>query len=296
MFNLFFQEEAAASRNKRQQLDHLLRMAAPHERVILVGIGVVLLALVAWALFGSIDRSITSDGVLIEPGERYEIVTTEPGHLMEFLVVPGDRIAVGEPIARQSAPESEREAAVLRDRVDLLETGIRQAGGDNGALRSTLASAQVALMQMEARRSARELIVSHVEGEVMALRSAPGEYLPAGASVAQIRDMESRPLHAVLRIEPDMAKRVKSGMLASIEVMAPDGTSHWVDGEVTSVTPGPLPRWLAALQPAVADSMYRVDVGFRQASSLSVPDGAPCRVRVVLGRHSFAALFESERP
>ena len=81
MFNLFFQEEAAASRNKRQQLDHLLRMAAPHERVILVGIGVVLLALVVWALFGSIDRSITSDGVLIEPGERYEIFTTEPGAL-----------------------------------------------------------------------------------------------------------------------------------------------------------------------------------------------------------------------
>ena len=118
----------------------------------------------------------------------------------------------------------------MRDRVELLETGIRQAGGDNGALRSTLASAQVALMQMEARRSARELIVSHVEGEVMALRSALGEYLPAGASVAQIRDTESRSLHAVLRIEPDMAKRIKSGMPASIEVMAPDGTSHWVDG------------------------------------------------------------------
>ena len=45
--------------NKRQQLDHLLRVTAPHERVILAGIGVVLLALAAWALFGSVVRAVT---------------------------------------------------------------------------------------------------------------------------------------------------------------------------------------------------------------------------------------------
>ena len=123
----------------------------------------------AWALFGSTVRSIAIDGVLIKPGGRHEVVSTEPGHLMKFLVAPGDRIEVGDPIARQSVPELERETAALRSRVELLETEIRLAGGNASALHSLLASTQVALLQMEARRSARELIVSHARGEVMAL-------------------------------------------------------------------------------------------------------------------------------
>jgi multidrug efflux pump subunit AcrA (membrane-fusion protein) len=292
MFNNPFLEDAAANKNKRQQLDHLLRITAPHERFILAGIGLVVLALVAWALFGSIVRGVTIDGVLIEPGARHEMVSTEPGYLTEFLVVPGDRVKAGDPIARQSVPELERETADLRDRVDLLETELSQVGRDGGALRSLLASARVALLQMEARRSARELIVSPIEGEIMALRSAPGEYRPAGGGVAQLRDAEDRPLQAVLRVAPRMAQRIQPGMRASVEVVMPDGATRRLDGEVASVSAGPLPNWLAALQPAVADSMHRVDVVLHQVSDLSVPDGTPCRIRIVLGRYPPVALFD----
>ena len=291
MFNNPFLEDAAASKNKRQQLDHLLRITAPHERFILGGIGLVVLALVAWALFGSIVRGVTIDGVLIEPGARHEMVSTEPGYLVEFLVVPGNRVEAGDPIARQSVPELERETAALRDRVELLATELRQLGGGSVALRSLLASARVALLQMEAQRSARELIVSPIVGEIMALRSAPGEYLPAGAAVAQLRDAEDRPLQAVLRVAPRMAQRIQPGMQASVEVVMPDGVTRRLDGEVASVTAGPLPNWLVALRPTVADSVYRIDVALHQASDLSVPDGTPCRIRIVLGRYPPVALF-----
>lgn len=292
MFGNPFIEEAADSRNKRQQLDHLLRVTAPHERVILAGIGLVLLMLVAWALFGSIVRSVTIDGILIEPGVRHEVVSTEPGHLVELLVVPGDRVEAGDPIARQSVPEMERETTALRDRVNILESELRQVGGDHGALRSLLATTRVALLQMEARRSARELIVSQIGGEVMSLRSAPGEYLPAGGAVAQLRDAQDQPLQAVLRVASRMAQRMQPGMRASVEVVMPNGTTRQLDGEVASVAPGPLPHWLAALQPAVADSAHRVDVVLHQTSDLSVPDGTPCRVRIVFGRHAPVAFFE----
>ena len=112
MFNSPFLEEAAASRNERQQLDHLLRVAAPHERAILAGIAALVLALVSWALFGSVVRTLTIDGVLIKPGERYEIVSSEPGHLVEYLVEVGDRVAAGDPVARQSVPQLDRERQI----------------------------------------------------------------------------------------------------------------------------------------------------------------------------------------
>lgn len=296
MFDSLFRKEAVASRNRRQQLDHLLRITAPHERYILAGIGLVLLAFVAWALFGSIVRGVTLEGVLIEPGVRHEVVSIEPGHLVEFLVAPGDRVEAGDAIARQSVPELERETAALRDRMELLERETTQAGGGGSALRSRLASAQVALLQMEARRSARELIVSQVKGEVMALRSAPGTYLPAGAAIAQLRDPEHRSLQAVLRAAPRTARRIQPGMPASVEVTMPDGTTHRSDGEVALVSAGPTPDWLAGLLSGVAGSSHRVDVVLDRTSDLSVPDGTPCRARIVLGRYPPVALLGSGRP
>ncbi len=294
MFDNPFLEAAASNRNKRQQLDHLLRITAPHERMILAGIGLVVLALVAWVQFGSIVHGVTIDGILIEPGARHEIVSIEPGYLVEFLVVPGDRVEAGDPIARQSVPELDRETTSLRNRMELLETELRQVGGNVSALRSLLASAQVALLQMEAQRSARELIVSQIGGEIMALLPAPGEYMPAGSAVAQLRAAEDRPLQAVLRVASGMAQRLQPGMPASVEVGMPDGTTRRFHGEIASVTPGPLSNWLAAFQPAVADSAHRVDVILHQASDLSVPDGTSCRVRIMLGRHAPAELFDHD--
>ena len=293
MFNSLFLDDAAASRNKRQQLDYLLRVAAPHERVILAGIGVVLLVLLVWMLFGSVVRSVTVDGVLLKTGIRHEVVSTEPGHLVKFLVTLGDQIEEGSPIARQTVPELEREIIALRDQVEILEAGVRQVGGDG--TNSFLASAQKALLHMEARRTAKEVIVSHMSGEIMALDSTPGDYLPAGSVVAQLRDPEDKPLQAVLLVAPRMAKRLRAGMQASVEVVMPDRAAYEVDGEIVAVTSGPLPSWLAAFQSESMDYAYRVDIALHSESRRAVPDGTPCHVRIVLGRHSPIALLSLEQ-
>lgn len=285
MFNNPFLQNAADSKNRRQQLDHLLRITAPHERIVLTAIGLVLAALLAWAAFGSVVRSVAVDGILIEPGVRHDVVATEPGYLREFLVAPGDRVRAGGPVARQTVPELDRETAVLRDRVRRLETEAGSAGG-------ALAAARVALVQMEARRSARELIVSQMEGKVTALPTAAGDYLPAGSVVAQLRDTEHKPLHAVLRIAPAMAQRIRPGMQASVEVAMPDGATRRLTGKVVSVTAGPLPGWLASLPPAAASAASRVDAALQPDSDLSLPEGTACRVRILLGRHPPVALFK----
>ena len=296
MFDSLFRREAVANRNQRQQLDHLLTLTAPHERYLLTGLGLVLLAFVAWALFGSMVRSVTIGGVLIEPGARHEVVPTEPGHLVEFLVASGDRVEAGDAIARRSMPELERETRALRDRMALLEAEIAQAGGGGSALRSLLASARVALLQMEARRTAKELVVSQIGGEVMALRSTSGAWLPAGASIAQIRDAEDQPPRAVLRVSPSTSRRIQPGMRASVEVTLSDGTTRRLDGAVELVSAGPWPDWLAALSPGAVNSPWRVDVVLDRTSDLPVTDGTPCRVRIVLGRHPPVALLDPGRP
>lgn len=292
MLNSPFSEKAlAASANRRQQLDHLLRVTAPHERIVLAAIAVILAGVGMWGLHGSIAREVALDGVLIAPGQRHDVVAAEPGYLTELLVAAGDRVEPGAAIARQTVPELERETAALRGQVASLEAETGRTGGDTAAAPALLTSARVALLQMEAQLAVRELIVSQIGGEIMALRFAPGDYLPAGSAVAQLREAADRRLQATLRVAPHVAQRLQPGMPASVEVQLPNAAARRFEGEVSRMAAGPLPDWLAALQPAAADRTRRVDIELHQASDLSLPDGTPCRIRIVLGRHPPAALL-----
>ena len=284
-FNRPFNEKAlAASVNRRQQLDHLLRVTAPRERLVLAVIGASLTGVLLWILFGSLVRDVSLDGVLIHPGSRHAVMASEPGYLTEYLVAPGDRVEPGAPIARQTVPELARETALLRERLALLESDGEPGGADGGA-GSLLASARVALLGMEAQRSARELIVSAPGGEVSTLRAAPGDYLPPGTVVAQLREPDDRPHQATLRVAPQVAQRLRPGMRASVEVQLGDGESRRLEGVVREVAAGPLPAWLATMPPAVSTAARRVDIDLDLGTDLTVPDGTPCRVRIVLGRY-----------
>lgn len=294
MFNSPFRQDALSSRSQRQQLDRLLRVTAPHERVIVGVIAAVLLALAAWVFLGSVDRGVTIDGVLIREGDRTEAVSREPGYLVEFLVGPGDRVGVGDPIARQSVPELERELTALRDRIELLEEESAQVGG--GTLRARLEDSHVALLQMEARRTTRESIVSPVAGEVTELLSVPGAYLPPDGAVARLREADDPSLQGVLHVAPPIARSIEPGMRAWIEVATPDGTPRRLDGEVAAVSPGPIPDWLVELLPtATRLAEHRVDVALEGTAGLSLPDGTPCRITIILGRYRLASLLHFGR-
>jgi len=56
MFNNPFRERAIAASASRQQLDRLLRVTAPHERIVLAAVGLMLAGIGAWALFGALGR------------------------------------------------------------------------------------------------------------------------------------------------------------------------------------------------------------------------------------------------
>ena len=62
MFNNWLLDETAATRNKRNQLDHLLRITAPHERIILTSIGLIVLAALKQAKFDEIrEQDLSSE-------------------------------------------------------------------------------------------------------------------------------------------------------------------------------------------------------------------------------------------
>ena len=292
MFSRQPHREAPANKSRQQQLDQLLHITPPHERAALAAIGCLLTALAVWTAFGSVERSATVDGVLVVLDSHRDAVTAEPGHLQEFLVAQGDHVESGDPLARQSVPQLERELTALRDRVALLEAEMARSGDDAG---SGLSATRALLAQMETLRTVRELVVSPLRGEVAVLHSVPGAWLPAGSTVAQVRASDGGPPRAVAQVAPQLAQRLRPGMRASIELALPDGGERRLTGTVAAVGPGPLPAWVAALSPVVAASGERVEV-VPDAMDLTLPDGTPSRIRIVRGRGSPAALFARTQP
>ena len=166
MFNNPFREQAIAASANRQQLDRLLRVTAPHERIVLAAVGLILAGLVSWVVFGSITRDLRLEGTLAAAGEQ-----------------------------------------------------------------------------------------------------------------------------ATVHVPPRAARRVRSGMQASVDVQLPGGATRRLEGVVGAVASPPVPVSLSAVEPLAAESALRVDIDLRPPPDLVLPDGTPCRVRIVLGRYSPASLL-----
>ena len=63
-----FREDAVALSGKRDHIDGLLRVTAPHEWVILIGLVAAFLAVAGWGLFGSVESGLRSGCVIVQPG------------------------------------------------------------------------------------------------------------------------------------------------------------------------------------------------------------------------------------
>ena len=67
-----FHDTVAEAKEDREQLGRLLTISTPRERLLVAAIGVVLLALGAWLLLGSVAQSTAMAGVLADPAGASE--------------------------------------------------------------------------------------------------------------------------------------------------------------------------------------------------------------------------------
>ncbi len=63
-----FHDTVAEAKEEREQLDRLLTISTPRERLLVVAIAVVLCVTLAWLFYGSVAHSIAVDGVLSASG------------------------------------------------------------------------------------------------------------------------------------------------------------------------------------------------------------------------------------
>ena len=68
-----FHNTVAEAKEEREQLDRLLTVSTPRERLLVFVIGLLSLFLAVWLVFGKVDRSLAVHGVVVGPGEERSV-------------------------------------------------------------------------------------------------------------------------------------------------------------------------------------------------------------------------------
>lgn len=63
-----FHDTVSEAKQEREQLDRLLTISTPRERLLVAAIALWLLIFVTWLFLGNVARSLAVDGVLVDPG------------------------------------------------------------------------------------------------------------------------------------------------------------------------------------------------------------------------------------
>ncbi|MDE0272364.1 MAG: hypothetical protein OXP11_14290 [Gammaproteobacteria bacterium] len=94
-----FHDMVAEAKAEREQLDRLLTISTPRERLLVAAIGLLLAVLVGWLFLGSVARTVTLNAVLVE-GEK----TVQALARAESDVVPHIKAGMPAVIELRAAP------------------------------------------------------------------------------------------------------------------------------------------------------------------------------------------------
>ncbi len=261
-FQTVFREKALARRAEREAIDARLQVTAPHEWLLVSGLGVALVALAAYGLIGRAERSLSVETVLVRPGERVDVVSGVSGVVVDVLSEVGDTVVRGQSIARVQTPEAAAPPS-----------GTAQRGADDFTTRD---------------------IVAPQDGELVTLAVAAGRRVAAGDLAARTRTASVGPVEAIGFVTREQAMQLAPGMQAQVRLVVPGaGAPRILPARVERVSArvvSPAP-WLTefGLDPPLRAHLLRATLADPEPQP--VTDGATGALRIVLGNRSFASLL-----
>ena len=290
--NRLFRERALARHRRQEPLDDRLQVTAPHEWLLVAGLGVMFLVLLVYGAVGSVERSLSYDAVVVLPGERYPVSAPVSGTVVEVLADLGNTVEPGEVIARLRPPVEQQPDSETRQ---LLGSLVEELQRNDEAAPDLLLLLLALMSGGDAGGSGAGVdIVSVTGGEIMALDLAPGMPVRAGEPVALVRDASSGPPEALALVPSDDAGRLEAGMAARVSVARVNRETSIYPAEVAAVSVRAVspPEWLVALGIPAPEGSHLVRVRLEDTSpGDAVADGSVGALRVVLGRSSFLSLL-----
>src|SRR5258707_4855214 len=101
MKNGLFRKVALERLSSPEQLDQLMRVTTPRAWLGLIGLGGLLIVILLWSIFGTIESAETGQGILIRGAGVQVIEAPKAGQVARIFVKPGDKIQQGQQVASE---------------------------------------------------------------------------------------------------------------------------------------------------------------------------------------------------
>ena len=281
-----FRKEAMARRGRPEPLDYPLRVTAPHEWVVVLLLGLAVVGIVVWGVFGRLERTVSAGCVVTSPGERFAVLSNTTGNISEVLVELGGGVAAGQPIAKVANLELDQQVRNARARIEILE----EAGHEAEA---ALLLARADLRSLEARQASGDHIISPHPGTLTWHGLSVGQAVSAGTEVAAVRGVGSGRVEAVSVVPSSTAIRLKAGMKGRV-VVAKAQESQVLDAVVVLVSEQEIqpPRWLEAFGGIrIPPDGHLVRLELNEVPDWPMADGDQCSLYVKVRRDRPVSLL-----
>ena len=219
--NMLFNRDALDKLRSPDRLDQMVSVTSPVNWMLLLAVGVFLVAVLVWSIFGSFTVTVEGMGLLMDESGVVNVSHIIGGRVEHLYAKSGQRVEKGDVIARLAQVEKSMDASMARK-------GLGLASSEREA-----ASYAYQYDQKRQNQLATENIYSDFDGIIDEVMVRKGSVIGAGESICRIRvDNDSDELSGVLFIPVEKGKKVQPGETVQL---TPSGVEKSESGSMVGI-------------------------------------------------------------
>jgi len=165
-----FRKSALDKLASPERLDVLMKVTSPMGWLSLVTLGVVLVAVIGWSIFGRLDQTVQGSGMLIL-GEGSRLIRADtPGQLVAVNVAVDDVVQVGDAVAEIAIDRTESTLANMRGELqqaqDQYNRDVSQTAAQRSQFNLEIISREGELEQTRVRLATQEQVVTRAADDL----------------------------------------------------------------------------------------------------------------------------------
>lgn len=208
-----------------ERLDVPLTLVPRPSWILLGAFAVALVAALVWASVARAPVTVGASGILINRSGLAEIAAAQDGRIQSLLVIPGDAVRIGQPVATVARTELARELADAR--IDLRDAEARlarlqgfyseQGGRERGADSVRLATIAESRRALASRASYLEQRAGRMEKLIARGFITQDQLVDVQIELAAVREQLSNLGEAALRVRVNADERSGTSGLALLD-------------------------------------------------------------------------------